>query len=160
MKAIAHNYDGTAKADEFIIGLCKSLLGESGASSIQVEIDRADEKRNLDQNALSHAWYNEVEKSGYERARDARRYCKLHFGVPILRAEDSKFQEFYDRVLKKNLSYEQKLEMMDWFPVTSLMGKNQMTRYLENVQQHYASEGVVLESRGEYAELTDERKAA
>ena len=68
-------------------------------------------------------------------ARDAP--CKLHFGVPILRAEDPDFREFYDAGMKSVLSYEQKLKAMRFVPVTSIMTQDQFDRYAHEVQDHY-----------------------
>ena len=62
-------------------------------------------------------------------------FCKLHFGVPILRMGDE-FREKYDRAVKP-MAYEDKLTLMEWFPVTSLMTTPQLSEYLEKVQDHY-----------------------
>ncbi len=76
---------------------------------------------------------------------DARAYNKLHFGVPILRAENEAFRLSYDRVMK-HLEYETKLEAikaMD-LPVTRLMLVKQMTAYMDAVSQHLTPQGVRL----------------
>jgi len=101
--------------------------------------------RSLDQNAISHAWYEQI-------ARELREddiigwkcYCKLHHGVPILRAEDEEFREAYDAVIKR-LTYEQKLIAMRHWPVTSIMTKQQLSAYLESVQADFKARGVRLE---------------
>lgn len=101
--------------------------------------------RSLDQNAISHAWYaqladelREFDDLGWKC------FCKLHFGVPILRAEDAEFRSFYDAGLK-GLSYEQKISAMKFVPVTSLMTKAQLSKYLEAMQADFVGRGVVLE---------------
>lgn len=101
--------------------------------------------RSLDQNAISHAWYaqladelREFDDLGWKC------FCKLHFGVPILRAEDAEFRAFYDAGLK-GLSYEQKISAMKFVPVTSLMTKAQLSKYLEAMQADFVGRGVVLE---------------
>ena len=147
-------YNGSESTKEIAIASLDALLAFSGLEQVDIEATIVDTKRSLDQNALSHVWYNEIEKAGHEKARDARRYCKLHFGVPMLRAEDEEFRSFYDQALKHQLTYEQKLIAMDFVPVTSRMGQKQMTRYLNSVQEHYASQGISLESRGEHELLT------
>ena len=73
-----------------------------------------------------------------------RCYCKLHHGVPILRAESPEFREFYDTAMR-GLPYEQKREFMKFVPVTSLMTKEQLSKYLEAVQADYATRGIRLE---------------
>ena len=109
--------------------------------------------RSLDQNALQHVWYSEIESQGREMsAGEARRYCKLTIGVPIMRGGDTplcdKFRHGWDALIKPRLTYEEKLELMDWFAVTSLMNKDQMRRYLETMQRTFAGKGVSLTGIG------------
>jgi len=68
---------------------------------------------------------------------------KLRHGVPILRAEDEKFRETYDTVLKPR-TFEEKLAVMQYLPVTSLMTVPQMTAYLDAVQRECLDMGVRL----------------
>jgi hypothetical protein len=102
--------------------------------------------RSLDQNAISHCWYEQVSRELREDTTlGVKRYCKLHFGVPILRAEDAEFRAFYDVAIKMHLTYEEKLQAMDLVPVTSRMSVKQLSQYLEVMQAHYAGRGVALE---------------
>ncbi len=102
--------------------------------------------RSLDQNAISHAWYEQVARELREDdARGVKRFCKLHFGIGILRAEDEEFRESYDAVIKHHLSYEQKLVAMDMLPVTSRMTTKQISQYMQDMQDHYRTKGVCLE---------------
>ncbi|WP_238389796.1 hypothetical protein [Pseudoxanthomonas koreensis] len=106
---------------------------------------RTGKARSLDQNAISHAWYQQLARECREDDELGwKAYCKLHHGVPILRAEDAEFRAFYDGALK-GLSYEQKLSAMKYLPVTSLMTKPQLSKYLEAVQADFLSRGVALE---------------
>ena len=99
---------------------------------------KAGKGRSLDQNAISHAWYEQVARELREDdPRGVKRYCKLHFGVPILRAEDAEFRESYDGSILRTLSYEQKLVAMDLLPVTSIMTTAQLSKYMADVQEHY-----------------------
>ncbi|MET0332573.1 MAG: hypothetical protein ABW154_14205 [Dyella sp.] len=101
--------------------------------------------RTLDQNAISHAWYEQIARELREdTAEGVKAECKLRFGVPILRAGDDDFREMYDAAIKTHLTYEQKLRAMRFLPVTSLMTTAQLSRYLEDVQREYASRGVQL----------------
>lgn len=94
-------------------------------------------KRSLSQNDISHAWYHQVANELREDTPlGVKCFCKLHFGIPILRAESDDFREKYDRVVKP-MDYPDKLELMEWFPVTSLMTTPQLSQYLEKVQDHY-----------------------
>jgi hypothetical protein len=102
--------------------------------------------RSLDQNAISHAWYEQIARELREDSpEDVKSECKLRFGVPILRAHDEDFREMYDASMKGHLSYHQKLKAMRFLPVTSLMTVPQLSQYLEDMQRHYAKVGVMLE---------------
>jgi hypothetical protein len=102
--------------------------------------------RSLDQNAISHAWYEQISRELREDAPDdVKAECKLRFGVPILRAHDEDFREIYDASMKGHLSYEQKLRAMRLLPVTSLMTVQQLSQYLVDMQNHFATRGVMLE---------------
>lgn len=115
--------------------------------------------RSLDYNALSHCWYIQVANELREDdAAGVKAFCKLHFGVPILRAEDEDFREFYDTAMKHALTYEQKLKAMRYVPVTSLMTQQQFDRYAHDVQDHYRGK-VALEFPKE-DEKPKRRKAA
>ena len=110
--------------------------------------------RSIDQNALSHCWYNQISQDLAEQTpEEVKCECKLRFGVPILRAEDPDFREMYDASIKQHLTYEQKLKAMIYLPVSSLMTKDQLSRYLQVIQYQYAQRGVNLE-------FPDEREAA
>lgn len=109
--------------------------------------------RSLDQNAISHAFYEQVARELREdTAVGVKAFCKLTMGVPILRLADDDFREKYDRAVKP-MSYENKLTLMEWFPVTSLMTTPQLSQYLESMQKHYRNHGVWLEFPPEVPEV-------
>jgi hypothetical protein len=110
--------------------------------------------RSIEQNKLQRKWLLEAaEQLNDGTAEEKRGYCKLHFGVPILRAEDDDFCAAYDRVIRP-LSYEDKLACMMVpldFPVTRLFTTRQTHDYLERMREHFTSLGVRLtipEERG------------
>lgn len=101
------------------------------------------------QNSFSHAWYGEI--ASVLREDDAagwKAYCKLHHGVPILRAEDDDFRAAYDKAIK-GLTYEQKLAAMHILPVTSLMNVKQLTKYADAVRDDFYARGVHLTVKGQ-----------
>lgn len=103
--------------------------------------------RSLPQNSLTHAWYEQIARELREDdTLGWKSYCKLHHGVPILRAEDDEFREIYDTTIK-GMTYEQKLKVMRYFPVTSLMSKEQLSKYAEAVRDDFQCRGVFLEFR-------------
>jgi hypothetical protein len=113
---------------------------------------RPGKDRTLDQNALWFAFYKRIaEMTQIGDAADARRYCKLHFGVQILLNEDSGFQAAWYRVMR-HLPYEEKLAMMgdckllgpDGFPVTSLFNRVQGIQYTDRIVADFTARGVVF----------------
>ena len=105
------------------------------------------ENRTPAQNGLSFAVYKTIAEqlTQFDDAEDARAYCKLHYGVPILREENESFKASYDRVLKP-LEYVDKLAAIKAFdlPVTRLMTKTQMGKYTETAFREMAKLGVVF----------------
>lgn len=113
---------------------------------------RPGKDRTLDQNALWFAMYDRIAKStemgGIE---DVRRYCKLHFGVPIMRAGCSEFRTGWAESFI-HLPYEVKLRLMgpcamfgpDGFPVTRLFDRAQGCQYTDRIVDEFAPQGVVF----------------
>ena len=116
---------------------------------LEVVIRERKKPRSAAQNAFSHAWYEEIASALPEDdALGWKCYCKLHHGVPILRAEDEEFRTAYDGSIKP-LPYEKKLIAMRVFPVTSRMNTRQLTKYADAVRDDFAARGVILEVRGD-----------
>lgn len=104
-------------------------------------------KRSAAQNRLNRQWMLDIQDQlpGWT-AEYARGYCKLHFGIPILRNEDEDFCREYDEVIRP-LPYEAKIKLMMLpfdFSVTRLMSTKQQKAYLDAIQSHFAEQGVVL----------------
>ena len=124
------------------LGDIRTLYQENKFVKVSAKTGKA---RSLDQNAISHAWYEQLARELKEDdALGWKCYCKLHHGVPILRAEDEEFRECYDQTLKA-MSYEKKLSVMRYFPVTSIMTKPQLSKYLEAMREDFRRRGVLLE---------------
>lgn len=106
-------------------------------------------RRSVAQNRLIHLWMNEIHDQmpgTFESVEYVRGYCKLHFGVPILRNADEKFRAEYDRVVRPR-DYPEKIAFMMEpiaLPVTSRMNVKQLSEYLDAMHLHFASEGVEL----------------
>ena len=104
-------------------------------------------KRSVEQNRLQRMWMLEAaDQLGEYTPEEYRAYCKLHFGVPILRGEDEEFRAVYDAVIR-SASYENKLLMMAVpidLPVTSRMKVGQKKRYLDDVYAHFTGLGCQL----------------
>jgi len=107
--------------------------------SIKKGIDRS-----LDQNRLAFKWYGEMsEQLSDMTTAEYHSFCKLHYGVPILRAEDDEWRDVYDTAIKP-LPYEMKLRAIVLMPVTSHMTTKQMTQYLDTIYTEFTGRGVVL----------------
>lgn len=132
--------NSAAERDSF----CTLLKAKNPPYTVSVVDGR---KRSVEQNKLQRLWMNEAaEQLGEDTPEGYRAYCKLHFGVPILRGENEEFREAYDRVIRPH-SYEDKLTMMATpldFPVTRLMKMGQKKRYLDDIYVHFTSQGVQL----------------
>jgi len=110
-----------------------------------VTVSEQGEKRSISQNSLIYALYDTIQsQTEGETAQTIRREAKLTQGVPILRSEDEEFRVFYDRAIRPALTYEQKLEAMDFLPVTSRMNKEQGTQYIDAVIDFYTKQGVMI----------------
>jgi len=102
--------------------------------------------RSIEQNKLQRKWLLEAQEQGDQTAEEYRGYCKLHFGVPILRNENEEFKAKYDKIIRPH-SYEDKLQMMMVpldFPVTRMMTTKQKGQYLDAMYQHLRSIGMQL----------------
>lgn len=96
--------------------------------------------RSPDQNSMFHGLVKDVSALKKDESEaEIKRYCKLHFGVPLAR-ENEKFRSKYDQSVK-NFDYSTKLLCMDLLPVTSLLSKRQFSIMLEQILAHYAEAG-------------------
>ncbi|MCY1278192.1 hypothetical protein D9M70_269130 [compost metagenome] len=114
---------------------------------------RPGKDRTLDQNSLWFAMYERISQmTQIGDVEDARRYCKLHFGVPIMRAADADFRDGWNRLFL-HLPYEVKLRLMgpcamfgpDGFPVTRLFNRAQGIAYTNRIVDEFRSKGVVFD---------------
>jgi hypothetical protein len=139
MSALVINSDSSLHS---VFGTIREMYAQHRFVRIDAKTGKA---RSLDQNAISHAWYEQLARELREDdALGWKCYCKLHFGVPILRTEDNEFREIYDASIM-GMTYERKLVAMKYLPVTSNMTKRQLSKYLEAMQDAFVSLGVMLE---------------
>lgn len=119
-------------------------------------------KRSARQNRLNRQWMLDIagQMEGWS-AEYTRGYCKLHFGIPILRADDEEFCREYDALVRP-LPYEHKIKLMMVpfdFGVTRRMTTKQQTAYLDAVHRHFSEQGVALTDPGDLL-FAGERRAA
>lgn len=103
--------------------------------------------RTTDQNRLQRLWVMEISAQlGDQTPEEVRGYCKLAFGVPILREENDAFCASYDQIIKP-LPYPMKLKLMMEpfdFGVTRIMTTRQKTNYLDAIHRHFSEMGLIL----------------
>jgi hypothetical protein len=122
-------------------GIMRELYVRHRYLKVSIKTGKA---RSLDQNAILHAWIEQIARELREDdALGWKCYIKLHCGVPILRAEDAEYRESYAMI--KPLTYEQKLAIMKFWPVTSIMTKPQLSALLEATQAEFFKRGVKLD---------------
>lgn len=121
------------------------FLGTYTTFPLTVTITKGNPRRSQ-QNRLAQRWFTDIStQKGDETHEEVRSYCKLHFGVPILRAENEAFRQSYDGIMK-HLPYDEKLEAIRAFdlPVTRLMTVKQMTAFMDEMQRYWLSNGYRL----------------
>lgn len=149
--------NGAARLSEAITKLT-AMFKESRYVVVSM---RPGKDRTLDQNALWFAMYQRIaESTQIGDVEDARRYCKLHFGVLIMRRDCVEFLRGWNQLFL-HLEYEQKLELMgpcslfgpDGFPVTRLFNRAQGVEYTNRIVDDFTSKGVI------FADLLSEEAA-
>lgn len=113
---------------------------------------RPGKDRTLDQNALWWSMYQRIAQMLDWDVEEARRYCKLHFGVPIMRKADEDFLYGWNHMFL-HLDYETKLELMgpcalfgpDGFPVTRLFNRQQGVLYTDRIVAEFSQRGVIFD---------------
>jgi hypothetical protein len=118
------------------------LKGRKRPFTVEITEGRS---RSIEANKLAFKWYGEISDQTGEDREDVRARCKLMFGVPILRQDNEKFRETYDRLIKPLPPVEKMKLIRDIeLPITSLMNVEQMSRYLDLVFRRHAEFGIVL----------------
>jgi len=124
----------------------KAIREGGGRPIVQI----LDEKRTLPQNDLISSLYRDIAAAKGDMTFDeVRAHCKLHVGVRILRRDNEKFRAMYDKGLRDNLEYEEKIAAMEFFPVTSLMSKAQCSEYIDRLLKHWGEQGVYVSMPGD-----------
>ena len=117
---------------------------------IEVVVRKREKRRSWEQNKLQRRWCKEASEQGDMTAEEYRGFCKLHYGVPILRRDSEEFREVYDRLIRPR-DYAEKLELMQEpidFQVTRLMTTAQKAEYLDAMYQHFTGLGFQLTDPG------------
>ena len=119
---------------------------------VEVVIKRASKSRTLAQNKTQWQWFRDAGAQGDQTAREYRAYCKLHYGVPILRRDSASYRKKYDEIVRP-LLYEHKMALMVEpfdFPVTSAMNVAQHSEFLDRIREHFQELGFELTDPSEW----------
>ena len=100
--------------------------------------------RSYDQNKLQFLWAAEAAAHRQDMtAREVQLEWKVLFAAPILMQEDGKFADLWSWA-DCHLTYDKKLELMDYIPVTSLLSMKGFARYLDDILRYHAEQGIQL----------------
>lgn len=123
-----------------LVEYAEAKIAEGKPITVQVMKD----DRTLAQNAMFYGLYRDWARlKGDETIDEIKNFCKLHYGIPILRGSDPKFCERYDEKVKP-LPYEAKLAMMDFFDVTSLFNVEHGSEYITAILGGAARQGIFI----------------
>lgn len=101
-----------------------------------VEVGGHTSTRSQKQNKLAFKWHKERAEFIGNSVEEERAFCKLTYGVPIMRSEDESFRASYDKAIQP-FPYAQRLEIIQDLdiPVTRSMNTKQFANYLENIDR-------------------------
>lgn len=133
-----------------LMELCTRLTEAFRQHKYLVVSVRPGKDRSLDQNQLWFGMYKRVAQSLEQGDQEEiRAYCKLMFGVPIMRRDDERFAAGWARYFQDKPFGEQLFLMganplfgPDGFPVTRLFGTKQGCEYTDAIADYYTPKGV------------------
>lgn len=136
VKAPAH-YVGITYAP--IDKAAEDVLGNRATFEVQIPV----KGRTLPQNNLWGLWYRVIAKETGSTFEEVRRGCKLEYGVPIMCEWDKGFRRIWAAKFADDTE-KQKLYIMKYLPVTSLMNKFAGIEYTETLQREFAVQSIIL----------------
>ena len=99
--------------------------------------------RSYSQNTMAFALYRQIADEAKKSMVEVKAECKLRFGV-VIRKSDPEWAELYDSAIKP-MSYENKLLLMQEYPITSGFTKEQFGQYLDTIIEEYTKQGYNLD---------------
>lgn len=109
----------------------------------KVVVTPGSETRTDRQRRLQFLWYRERAKQFGNTPKYEQRYCKLVFGIPILRCDDDEFNDFYAGTID-HLEYNRQLVAMDFVEVTRHFSVKQNVEYLNDIENDSIENGCTL----------------
>lgn len=125
--------DNTIKTEIQLSGLISQT---DRARIVKVKIEE-NAKRTLPANALFHVWSQQLSGFTGNDVKAQKAALKMDFGYPILRANEElwpKLKQLFAGVNWWKLSYEQKVEMSELIPCTSVMSPKELKLMMDNIK--------------------------
>ncbi len=117
----------------------QDVLGNRNSFEVQIPV----KGRTLPQNNLWGLWYRVIAKDTGSTFESVRLGCKLEYGVPIMCEWDKGFRRIWQAKFADDTD-KQKLYIMKYLPVTSLMNKFAGIEYTETLQREFAVKSIDL----------------
>lgn len=144
---VRHHLQTDAQVENFNL-----LVSQGRLAGKALCVEFIEPGRSLDQNSLIQAVYRQIaSQTDDQSVNDITRECKLRWGVGILKHQSDKFAAMYDKTIKPHLTYEEKLEAMDFLPVTRLFDKQHATDYIDTLIRVYSQHGFDMTHPGQGA---------
>ena len=146
MKQITRNLENDADLS-FCVNTLRSVLNNKDCK-VEMIIRERKETRSIIQNKLMWHWYDELMAQDQIHGMELQElinYNKWTFGIKILMKNNPEFAEKMKQFAV--LEYENKVALMEFIPVTSIMKVGEMAEYLTAFKLHWSKQGVVLTDR-------------
>ena len=124
------------------------LLASNPSQDYTLTVVEKSEKRSLSANRAYQAWIPAISDVLGLTIPEATCYIKLHFGLPILLADDYMGHLIGEGLQAKGyfqLSYEQQMQEMIKLPVTRLFDTPMHKRLRDDLQNYFGNLGLNLE---------------
>ena len=136
-----------SEAKKALEGLFK---GDSGAQFWLSAVKRG-KKRSTTANAQIHLWFGQIAKHyGDRSALEVKCFCKDAIGLPILSdspTHGDKLSFFLSELNYYKHTYENKMKLIQFIPVTSEMSASEIKMFMEQMIFYWADLGIHIEHK-------------
>lgn len=148
MKSITNKLDNRNDLSR-ITNALRSVLNNKDCP-VEVVIRERKEGRRLAQNSIQWHWYAELQEQdgihGME-LQELINYNKFNLGLNILMKNNPEFSKKMKQF--SGLEYENKVALMEFIDITSIMKVKEMAEYLTAFKLHWEKQGVVLTDKND-----------
>jgi len=111
---------------------------------VSVEIIEGAKARSVDQNRLQHKHYAQIGTFQGLIPVEAKNFCKLTFGIPILLQRNPESKDYISFEFLDYLDYEMQLNAIQSVDVTSLFTTREAKEYTDNMMVYWSNQGLAL----------------